>query len=130
MLQTDFAPQSPLAKLSQRRAKASHQSRDHQDASHVLHRFPMGSVLISAFLCLLGIGVFMWPRIQSVRLAYRVQSAEQRLRDLTQERDHLRRELAVLSDPQRVYRMATEQLGMVPPSHDQRFILMYESQNR
>jgi cell division protein FtsL len=72
----------------------------------------------------------MWPRVQGVRLAYHVQGAEQRLKDLTQERDHLRLELAVLSDPQRVYHMATEQHGMVTPSRAQLFILMHESQSR
>jgi cell division protein FtsL len=90
----------------------------------------MGPVLSVAFLCLLGIGVYMWPRLQGVRLAYEVQGAEQQLKDLTQERDHLRLELAVLSDPQRVHYMATEQLGMITPSHDQIFYLMHESQNR
>jgi cell division protein FtsL len=68
----------------------------------------------------------MWPRVQVVRLAYRLQTSEQRLQDLMQERDQLQAELASLKDPQRIYRVATEQLGMRSPRHEQRFILTRE----
>jgi cell division protein FtsL len=87
-------------------------------------------LLVSAFLCLSGIGVYMWPRVQSVRLAYQLPAAEQRLKDLLQEHDHLRLELAALTDPQRVYKIATERLGMITPKHDQVFILMRGPQDR
>jgi cell division protein FtsL len=68
----------------------------------------------------------MWPRVQVVRLAYRMQSAEQHLRELSQERDQLRFELASLKDPQRIYRVATDQLGMNTPRRDQVVIVTRE----
>ena len=72
----------------------------------------------------------MWPRVQVVRLAYRMQTSEQHLRTLLQERDQLRFELATLQDPQRIYRVATEQLGMSTPRHDQVVILTREPKSR
>jgi cell division protein FtsL len=72
----------------------------------------------------------MWPRVQVVRLAYRMQASEQHMRELSQERDQLRFELASLKDPQRVYRVATDQLGMRTPRRDQVVIVSRESQGR
>jgi cell division protein FtsL len=93
-------------------------------------RFRFAPVLVSVFLCLAGVAVYIWPRLQVVRLAYRMQASEQRLNDLRQERDDLRRELAALRDPQRLYRVATEQLGMGVPGHDQVFVLTREPRGR
>jgi cell division protein FtsL len=65
-----------------------------------------------------------------VHLAYRLQGAEHRLKELLQERDHLRLEWAALADPQRVYEIATAQLRMVTPNHDQVFVLTPASKSR
>jgi cell division protein FtsL len=43
-----------------------------------------------------------------------------------QERDQLRFERAALRDPQRIYRVAIEQLGMSTPRHDQVVIVTQE----
>jgi cell division protein FtsL len=72
----------------------------------------------------------MWPRVQVVRLAYRMQASEQHLRSLLQERDQLRFELATLQDPQRIYRVATEQLGMSTPRQDQVVFVAREPKRR
>jgi cell division protein FtsL len=72
----------------------------------------------------------MWPRVQVVRLAYRTQTAEQYLRELLQTHDQLRFELASLKDPERIYRVATEQLGMGVPRRDQVMIITHEPQGR
>jgi cell division protein FtsL len=72
----------------------------------------------------------MWPRVQVVRLAYRVQTSEQHLRELLQARDQLRFELASLKDPQRIYHLATEQLGLITPRRDQVVIVTHEPQDR
>jgi len=79
---------------------------------------------------LAGVAVYMWPRVQVIRLAYRMQTSEQHLRELLQERDQLRFELASLKDPQRIYRIATEQLGMSTPRHDQVVIISHEPTSR
>jgi len=72
----------------------------------------------------------MWPRVQVVRLAYRTQTSEQYLRELLQVHDQLRFELASLKDPERIYRVATEQLGMGMPRRDQVMIMTHEPQGR
>ncbi|MGH8058199.1 MAG: cell division protein FtsL [Candidatus Entotheonellia bacterium] len=82
--------------------------------------------MIGIFLCMLGLLVYMWPRVQIVRLGYGLQSAERRLKDLSRERDQLQLEIALLKNPQRVYGVATEQLGMAVPKPDQVFVLTRE----
>jgi cell division protein FtsL len=59
-----------------------------------------------------------------------VQTSEQHLTELLQARDHLRFELASLKDPQRIYQLATEQLGMSTPRRDQVVIVTHEPQGR
>jgi len=82
--------------------------------------------VIGILLCLLGLLVCMWPRVQIVRLGYSLHSAEQRLKDLSRERDQLQLEIALLKNPQRVYGVATEQLGMAVPKPEQVFVLIRE----
>jgi cell division protein FtsL len=89
----------------------------------------LGPLLVGVFLCLAGVGVYIWPRVQVVRLAYRLQSSERQLKALTQEQDQLRLELAALKDPQRVYQVATDQLGMRMPRQDQVFIITRDLKN-
>jgi cell division protein FtsL len=85
---------------------------------------------MSLFLCLAGVAVYVWPRVQVVRLAYRTQTSEQHLRELLQAHDQLRFELASLKNPERIYRIATEQLGMGMPRRDQVVIVTHEPQSR
>jgi len=59
-----------------------------------------------------------------------MQTSEQHLRELLQAHDQLRFELASLRDPERVYRVATEQLGMGMPRRDQVVIMTQEPQGR
>jgi cell division protein FtsL len=68
--------------------------------------------------------------VQVVRLAYRLQTSEQHLKALLQEQDQLRLELAMLKDPQRIYHIATDQLGMSLPKQDQVFLLKHDLKNR
>jgi len=107
------------ARTSPRRGSPSRQSNQPAERLPLPHRFRFGPLLVSFFLCLAGVGVYMWPRVQVVRLAYRMQTSEQQLRELSQERDQLRFELASLKDPQRIYRIASDQLGMSTPRRDQ-----------
>jgi cell division protein FtsL len=59
-----------------------------------------------------------------------MQASEQHLRELLQVHDQLRFELASLKDPQRIYRVATEQLGMSTPRRDQVVIVTPASEGR
>jgi cell division protein FtsL len=130
MLRINHVHPLPLLKSLPRQPAFQRRPIDSPDAASAPRRVYLGPLLISAFLCLSGVGVYMWPRVQGVRLAYRLQGAEQRLKDLIQEGEHLRLELATLKDPQRVHQVATEQLGMVAPRADQVFVLVRESRKR
>jgi cell division protein FtsL len=130
MLRTRSVRQSPPPRTSTRRSRPSHPTDPPAERASVLQRFRCGPLLLSLFLCLAGVAVYMWPRVQVVRLAYRMQTSEQHLRELLQERDQLRFELASLKDPQRIYRIATEQLGMSTPRPDQVVIVSHEPTSR
>jgi cell division protein FtsL len=52
------------------------------------------------------------------------------LRQLLQAHDQLRFELAVLKEPERIYRIATEQLGMRVPQPEQVIFVTRESQGQ
>jgi cell division protein FtsL len=130
MLRTSHARQFPPPRISPRRVNLSHQTNQHRDPPPAPQRFRFGPLLVSLFLCLAGVGVYIWPRVQVVRLAYRMQISEQHLRELLQERDQLRLELASLKDPQRIYRVATEQLGMSTARRDQVVIVTREPRSR
>jgi cell division protein FtsL len=130
MLRATPVRQSSSPRASHRRPSPFPQA--HQDGQplRLPQRFRFGPLLVSLFLCLAGVGVYMWPRVQVVRLAYRMQTSEQHLRELLQERDQLRFELASLRDPQRIYRVAIEHLGMSTPRHDQVVIVTPEPKSR
>jgi cell division protein FtsL len=130
MLRTTPVRQSPPPRTSPRRVIPPHQTNQAGEHSPLPQRFRFGPLLVSFFFCLAGVGVYTWPRVQVVRLAYRLQTAEQHLRELSQERDQLRFELASLKDPQRIYRVATDQLGMSTPRRDQVVIVTREQEGR
>jgi cell division protein FtsL len=130
MLRATLVRQSSSLRTSPRRPSPLHQAHRDGQRSPLPPRFRFGPWLVSLFLCLVGVGVYMWPRVQVVRLAYRMQTSEQRLRELLQERDQLRFELASLRDPQRIYRVAIDQLGMNTPRHDQVVIVTREPKSR
>lgn len=130
MLRSISVRRSPSPRTSPRRTSPSPQTNMHGERASVPQRLRFGPLLVSLFLCLAGVAVYMWPRVQVVRLAYRMQTSEQHLRELVQERDQLRFELASLKDPQRIYRIATEQLGMSTPRHDQVVIVTHEPTSR
>jgi cell division protein FtsL len=130
MLHTIPVRQSPPPTTSPRRiSPLPLTDLDRQPAS-ASQRFRFGPLLLSLFLCLAGIAVYMWPRVQVVRLAYRMQTSEQHLRELLQQHDHLRLEVTSLKDPQRIYRIATEQLGLSTPRPDQVVIVSHDPTSR
>src|SRR5215510_11844213 len=130
MLHTISVRQSSPPRTSPHRFSSALRANLQGERSSSLQRFRCGPLLISIFLCLAGVAVYMWPRVQVVRLAYRMQASEQHLRELLQAHDQLRFELASLKDPQRIYRVATEQLGMNMPRRDQVVIVTHEPQDR
>lgn len=126
MLQISRMPQPPRPQMSPRHSPEHRQvSQARRDASRP-GQLRLGAAVLGILLCLLGLLVCMWPRVQIIRLGYSLHSAEQRLKDLSRERDQLQLEIALLKNPQRVYGVATEQLGMAVPKPEQVFVLMRE----
>lgn len=130
MLRTMTVRQSPPPRSSLRRSNPAPRRDIQGERASSLQRFGFGPFLVSLCFCLAGIAVYMWPRVQVVRLAYRVQTSEQRLTELLQARDQLRFELASLKDPQRIYQLATEHLGMSTPRQDQVVTVTHGPQGR
>jgi len=125
-----LARQSPPSRISPPWRSPSPQTNPRHERSSLSPPFRLGPLLISVFLCLAGVGVYMWPRMQGVRLAYRLQTSEQHLAELLRQQDQLRLELATLKDPQRIYHVATDQLGMSLPRQDQVFIVTRDLKTR
>jgi cell division protein FtsL len=119
MLRTISVRQSPPLRTAPHRFGSALRANPPGQRSSSRHRLRFGPLLLGLCLCLAGVAVYIWPRVQVVRLAYRLQASEHHLRNLLQTHDQLRSELASLKDPARVYRVATEQLGMGTPRHDQ-----------
>jgi cell division protein FtsL len=130
MLRSISVRQSPPPRTSPRQFSSALRANLQGQRSSSLQHLRFGPVLVSLFFCLAGVAVYMWPRVQVVRLAYRMQTSEQHLRELLQAHDQLRFELASLKDPERIYRIATEQLGMGIPRRDQVVIITHESPGR
>lgn len=68
-------------------------------------------------LCL--VFLFVWERVDIVRVGYHVERLKVEKSRLERERDQLQVKFSALSAPDRIAKMATEQLGMVPPQKGQ-----------
>ena len=68
-------------------------------------------------LCL--VFLFVWERVDMVRVGYQVERLKQEKTVLERERDQLRIKVSALSAPNRVAKVATERLGMAPPQRGQ-----------
>ena len=62
---------------------------------------------------------FVWSRVQVTSLEYEMSQLESRLRNLRQERSNLRLEAASLRSPERIERVARQELRLRLPSADQ-----------
>ena len=75
MLRTISVRQFPPPRTSPRRFSSALGANLQGQRSSSLQRFRFGPLLVSLFLCLAGVAVYMWPRVQVVRLAYRMQTS-------------------------------------------------------
>ena len=78
-------------------------------------------VLMFAFIAELLF--YTWCRVQYVRVKYEIQEQTTRIRKLSAMQDNFKIELARLKSPQRISKIAREQLGLVTPSPKQTIIL-------
>jgi cell division protein FtsL len=63
--------------------------------------------------------LFVWERVDIVRVGYRIEQLKTQKIALQREQDELRVKVSALTAPDRIARAATEKLGMVPPQPGQ-----------
>jgi cell division protein FtsL len=63
--------------------------------------------------------VFVWERVDIVRLGYQVERSKAQKLLLERERDQLQVRFSSLTAPERIAKVATERLGMVQPQQGQ-----------
>jgi cell division protein FtsL len=63
--------------------------------------------------------VFVWERVDVVRLGYQIERLKTQKILLERERDQLQVKFSALKAPERIAKVATEKLGLVPPQQGQ-----------
>lgn len=63
--------------------------------------------------------VFVWERVDVVRLGYQIERLKTQKVLLERERDQLQVKFSALMAPERIAKVATEKLGLVPPKQGQ-----------
>ena len=77
-------------------------------------------------MILAGLGlvfVFVWERVDVVRLGYQIERLKTQKNLLERERDQLQVKFSTLSAPDRIAKVATEKLGLLPPQQGQVFMV-------
>ena len=74
----------------------------------------IAAVVVIALLLL-----FVWERVEIVRVGYQIERLKSKKSLLQRERDELRVKVLTLTAPERIARAASEQLAMVPPRQGQ-----------
>jgi cell division protein FtsL len=78
------------------------------------------------FIFISEIGFFAWCRVQYVRIKYEITEQTTRIRKLSAMQDNLKIELMRLKSPQRIAKIAREQLGLITPTPQQTVIIPYK----
>jgi cell division protein FtsL len=76
-------------------------------------------------LCL--VFVFVWERVDIVRVGYHVERLKVEKVRLERERDQLRVKVSALSAPDRIAKVATERLGLAPPQNGQVIMVQFRA---
>ncbi|MEY4705777.1 MAG: hypothetical protein RL042_1982 [Nitrospirota bacterium] len=63
--------------------------------------------------------VFVWERVDVVRVGYQIERLKSQKVLLERERDQLQVKFSSLTAPERIAKVATEKLGLVPPQQGQ-----------
>ena len=79
----------------------------------------------TVFLGLCLVFVFVWERVDMVRMGYQIERLKREKTVLERQRDELRVKVSALSAADRIAKLATEKLGMSLPQHGQ--IIMVQS---
>lgn len=81
----------------------------------------MKAIMIVAGMCL--VFIFVWERVDVVRLGYHIERLKAQKLLLERERDQLQVKFSALTAPERIARVATDKLGLVPPQQGQVFMV-------
>jgi cell division protein FtsL len=81
----------------------------------------MKSVAIIVGVCL--VFFFVWERVDIVRLGYHIERLKAQKVLLERERDQLQVKVSALMAPERIAKVATDKLGMVPAQQGQVLIV-------
>lgn len=82
-----------------------------------------GLWIVMLFLFLGELFFYTWCRVNNVRLGYEVSRETEKHAKLLAYRENLKIELARLKSPERIARIATEQLGLSMPRAEQTIVL-------
>lgn len=63
--------------------------------------------------------VFVWERVDVVRVGYQIERLKAQKLLLERERDQLQVKFSALTAPERIAKVATDKLGMIPPQQGQ-----------
>lgn len=83
---------------------------------------------VSVFLGLCLVFVFVWERVDVVRIGYQIERLKRDKAVLERQRDELRVKFSTLSASDRIAKLATEKLGMSLPRQGQ--IIVVQSRPR
>lgn len=81
----------------------------------------MKAITIMAGMCL--VFVFVWERVDVVRLGYHIERLKTQKVLLERERAQLQVKFSTLTAPERIAKVATDKLGLIPPQPGQVFIV-------
>ena len=81
----------------------------------------MKTIALVAGMCL--VFVFVWERVDVVRLGYSIERLKTQKTLLERERDQLQVKFSALTAPERIAKVATDKLGLFPPQPGQVFII-------
>lgn len=81
----------------------------------------MKTITIMAGICL--VFIFVWERVDIVRLGYHVERLKTQKLLLERERDQLQVKFSALTAPERIAKVASDRLGLVPPQQGQVFMV-------
>ncbi len=87
----------------------------------------MKTVAVFVGLCL--VFVFVWERVDVVRVGYQIERLKRDKIVLERQRDELRVKFSALSASDRIAKLATEKLGMNPPQQGQIVVVQSRPNN-
>lgn len=74
---------------------------------------------LAALLVMSLLLLYVWERVELVRIGYQIERLKKERVALERERDELRVRVSTMTSPERIARVATERLSMAPPQRGQ-----------